>query len=376
MKLSLDATQRFKYEVCPDSGFLKAIGVCARSGIQEYFGYEIGLSGEDANKVFNVYRSEDEVVASLSSYNGAIVTDDHPDGLATVKDSKDLSKGNVSEAYGFTKDGLYYIVAKMTITDEGLIQKVLSGKKELSAGYTREIKQESGKFGDDSYEYIQTDIKTNHVAVVEEGRCGDTCKLNLDKKVVKMDGIKIQMDGKTVTMDTAEAVRYMGELKTQRDEAKAETEKVKEELDAVNGSTEELQAEMVSKIAELAELSEKIKSMISPEEAEDMAKESVEIEEDAKELGVELKEKSNDAKRKELLGAISNGKHSMDSLAGDSLKAVYSISVDNAKQAKKLQTDGYKGTSTKGATVPKTGNFANDLNSIAAAARAEKRGDK
>lgn len=368
MRLSLDATEKFKYEICPDSGFLRAIGICARSGIQEYLGYELGLSGEDANKVFNVYRPKDEVVASLSSYNGAIVTDEHPQGgLVLTEDAKELTKGNVSEANGFERDGEYYIIAKTTITDSDLIQKIKEGKRELSAGYSRDLIAEVGEHNGTPYQYVQRNIKVNHVAVVEAGRCGNTCKINLDKKGKTMDGIKIQMDGKTVTMDTAEAIRYMGELKTQRDEAMQEAEETKKSMDA---TVEELNAQIEAKQKELEELKAELEKMVTPEQAEEMAKEAMEIEEDAEALGVELKEKSNDAKMKEILGSISNSNHSLDSISGDALKAVYRISVDSAKKAK--QADGYKGESADGKAIPKTGNYSADMNSILKAHRERK----
>ena len=356
MKLSLDATQKFKYEICPDSGFMRAIGICARSGIQEYLGYELGLTGEQANQVFNVYRPKDEVVASLSSYNGAIVTDDHPNGgLVVTEDAKELTRGNTSDAYGFERDGIYYVVAKATITDSDLIKKIEDGKRELSAGYTRDLVEEIGEFNGTPYQFVQRNIKANHVAVVEEGRCGNTCKLNLDNKGKQMDGIKIQIDNKSVTMDADAVTAYINELRTQKDEAMAETEEVKKSTDA---TVEELQAMIASKMEELQKLQEQIAGMLTPEQAEEMAEESMEIEEDAKELGVELTEKSNDAKMKQVLGAISDGKHSMDSIAGDALKTVYRISVDTAKKAK--QANGYKGVEVDGKVIPKTGNFAND----------------
>lgn len=372
-KSSLDATNKFKYEICPDSGFMRAIGICARSGIQEYLGYELGLTGEKANQVFNVYRPKDEVVASLSSYNGAIVTDEHPNGgLVVTEDAKELTKGNTSEAYGFERDEIYYVVAKTTITDPELIQKIEEGKRELSAGYTRDLVEESGEHNGTPYQFVQRNIKANHVAVVQEGRCGNACKINLDKKEVKMDGIKIQMDGKTVTMDTVEAIKYIGELKTQRDEAIAEVEKTKESMDA---TVEELQAAIEAKTAELEELKKQLEEMVTPEEAAEMAEESIEIDKDAKELGVEVTEKSNDAKMKQILGAISDKKHSVDSISGDALKTVYRISVDAAKKAKEAQANGYNGTQADGKVIPRTGDYTNDLNAIAKAAR-QNRGAK
>jgi len=376
LMFTLDATEKFKYEICQDSGFMRVVGICARSGIQEYLGYELGLSGSQANEIFNVFRPVDEVVASLSSYNGAVVTDNHPDEGIVSADSNHLSKGNTSEAYGYTKDGEYYVIAKITVTDSDLITKIQDGKRELSAGYTRDLVEESGEHNGTPYQFVQKNIKVNHVAIVEEGRCGTTCKLNLDTKGKTTMGIKIQIDGKSVTMDEAEVASYVNELKKEADEANEEVEELKKEVDEAGASVEELTKAIEAKTAELVALQEQLTGMVTVEEAEIMADESVEISEDAEELGVELKEKSNDAKRKEILGAISSSKLSFDGMDKNSLKMVYKISVDQAKEARRLQKDGYKGTTAKGANVPRTGNLSNDLNSIAAAARAERRGAK
>ena len=365
-------TKAIKYTLDENSGFLHATAICARNGVQEYYGSEIGLSGEQANQVFQVFRPLDEVASSLSTYTNAIVTDDHPqDGLVTTETSSELSKGSVSNAEITEYDGISYISATITITNQELIDKVLSGeKRELSAGYTREIVEEAGEFDGVQYQYIQKDIKVNHVAVVEEGRCGNTCKLNLDNKgVITM--VKIQIDGKAVSMDEDAIAKYVGDLQTSLDEANAETEKVKEEMDAEIASKEELLATITAKEAEIAEIKKQLEGMVTTEDAEAMAEESMEIEEDAKSLDIETKEKSCDAKRREILAVVSKGKVNLDSLDANGLKAVYRISVDAAIEAKEAQKAGYTGTDAKGKFI-RSGNLSNDLNAIAAEARKNK----
>lgn len=362
-------TKAIKYTIDQDSGFLHATAICARNGVQEYMGSELGLSGEQANRVFQVFRPLDEVASSLSTYTNAIVTDDHPtDGLVTTETSSELSKGSVSNAEIIEYDGISYISATITITNKELIYKVLSGeKRELSAGYTSDIVKESGEFDGVSYQYVQKDIKVNHVAVVTEGRCGNTCKLNLDNKgVIKM--VKIQIDGKAVSMDADEVAKYVTELETSLDEAIVEVKKAKKEVDEMTSSKEELSTAITAKEAELEELKKQLETMLTPEEAADMAEESMEIEEDAKSLDIETKEKSCDAKRREILAVVGKGKVNLDSLDKDALKAVYRISVDNAIEAKKAQKAGYMGTNSRGVVV-RTGNLSNDLNSIAKEAR-------
>jgi len=365
-------SKTIKYEICEDSGFMRVSGVCARSGIQEYLGYEIGLSGDDANKVFNVLRPKDEVLASLSSYNGAIVTDNHPlDGIVTTDSYKELSRGNASEATSFIKDNEMYVVAKATITSQDTIQSVIDGKRELSGGYTRDLVKESGVYNGESYDYVQRNMRVNHVAIVDEGRCGNACKLNLDKKGVTNNMVNIQIDGRSVSMDEKEVCKYVGDLKSSNDTLAKElkvsndmAEETKKELDAEVSSKEEL-------IKQIADMSAKLSEMMTMEEAEGMAEESGMITEDADALDIETKEKSNDGKMKEILGAISDSKHSFDSMDKETLRTVYRISVDQAIKAKKIQKDGYNGDSAK-QPFQRTGNLTNDLNTIAANARKER----
>ena len=367
-KLNTDA-KTIKYEICPDSGFMRVSGICARSGIQEYLGSELGLQGDDATRVIKVYRPEDEVVASLSSYNGSIITDNHPDdGIVTTDSYKVLTRGNVSEAISKKINEETYIIAKATITDPDLIENIKNGKRELSAGYTRDLVKESGEYNGESYDYTQRNIRVNHVAVVDEGRCGNACKLNLDKKGVTTM-IKIQVDGRSVSMDEAELTKYVTELQKSKDEAMEKVEEAEKKTQDAESSKEELAKMIEDKTAELLALQEQLTGMVTMEEAEEMASESVEISEDAEELEIETKEKSNDAKRKEILKAITGDKHSFDSFDKATLKTVYRISVDQAKVAKKLQKDGYKGVENDNKATPRTGNLSNDLNAIAAEAR-------
>ncbi len=364
-------SKTIKYEICEDSGFMRVSGVCARSGIQEYLGYEIGLSGDDANKVFNVLRPQDEVLASLSSYNGAIVTDNHPlDGIVTTDSYKELSRGNASEATSFIKDNEVYVVAKATITNQDTIKSVIDGKRELSGGYTRDLVKESGVYNGVNYDYVQRNMKVNHVAIVDEGRCGNACKLNIDKKGVT-NMVNIQIDGRSVSMDEKEVCKYIGELKNSND---ALEEKVKVSEDMVEETKKELDAEVSSKeelIKKIEEMSAQLAEMITMEEAEGMAEESGMITEDADALDIETKEKSNDGKMREILGAISDNKHSFDSMDKATLKTVYRISVDQAIKAKKIQKAGYNGDSAN-QPIQRTGNITNDINAIAKKAREER----
>jgi hypothetical protein len=169
-----------KSNIDKDTGFLKINGVLARTGVQDYMGFELPfIDGLDPMKTYGVYRSKDEVLRkeSLKSYINAPITDDHPKEFVTIDNISDLGKGSVSDVSTHEKEGVDYVSSDIIITDKKTIDKILNGKIELSAGYSATYDNEKGEFQGKPYDFVQKDIKINHVALVERGRCGKTCKV-------------------------------------------------------------------------------------------------------------------------------------------------------------------------------------------------------
>jgi len=159
-----------------DEGFLKVPGRVARTGIQEYLARELGLDG-DPNRVVRVYRPEDEVFndASLGTYDGATVTNDHPKELVTSKNYKAVSVGEVRGSG--RRDG-DFVVCDLIIKDQKTIDDINAGKCELSAGYTAEYVHGPGVTADgQEYEYTQRNIIINHQAVVTKARAGGIARV-------------------------------------------------------------------------------------------------------------------------------------------------------------------------------------------------------
>lgn len=148
-------------------GYLICVNVpIARSGSQQYLQDEIGQRGE---KAVTVYRPEEEVFspATMASFEGMPVTNDHPDdeGGVNVENVQYLAKGhcqNVRRGTGKNKD---LLIADLVITDPGTIEDVMNGKREISCGYNYELSEEDGK-------YVQRQIRGNHIAIVDKGRAG------------------------------------------------------------------------------------------------------------------------------------------------------------------------------------------------------------
>lgn len=165
-------------------GYLLCLNVpVARTGTQEYLPEELGIStnselriknselspaGGNENGLIPVYRPEEEVFspATIASFEGMPVTNDHPPEGVDVSNIRALQKGhahNVRRGSGAESD---LLLADLIITDPALITAILEdGKREISCGYTYELCEENGQ-------YIQRKIRGNHVAVVDAGRAG------------------------------------------------------------------------------------------------------------------------------------------------------------------------------------------------------------
>lgn len=164
-----------------DEGFLICRNVpIARTGTQEYLASEIGLEGD---KVIKVIRPEEEVFsdATIASFEGKPVTDDHPSDLVDTQTATIYGKGhaqNVRRGAGEWKD---YLVGDLFVQDESLIEKIQHGKREVSCGYSVEYVDN----GDGTF--TQKNIRGNHIAIVDEGRAGHKAAImDSNKKVTEV----------------------------------------------------------------------------------------------------------------------------------------------------------------------------------------------
>ena len=149
-------------------GYLICLNVpVARTGMQEYLPEELGL--DPGGPLVQVWRPSEEVFdpACVASFEGMPVTDDHPafaDGVNT-ENIRYLQKGhahNVRQGRGKEED---LLLADLIITDPGLIEEIMNGKREISCGYNYSLCEEEGR-------YVQRNIRGNHIAVVDAGRAG------------------------------------------------------------------------------------------------------------------------------------------------------------------------------------------------------------
>lgn len=270
-KLTFD----LKKKIDETSGFMTLSGVLARTGIQDYYGFEISDELEPMKK-YSILRPKEEVLNkdSLATFVNATVTDEHPNGAVTVDNIRTLDKGSLSNISTFEKDGEHFISATATIKDKSLIKKIQDGKVELSVGYTNDLKEGNGK----DYDFVQTNIKVNHVAVVDKGRCGGDCKLSFDNSAkilhsyTKTEGKmeKIIIDGDTFEVPEKVKLAYDG-IASENSDLKNEKKNNGKKID-------ELSKASVSKDDELSKAKkdlETLKAKIDTLEASKMSKDSI-----------------------------------------------------------------------------------------------------
>lgn len=243
----------FKATIDGVTGFLTAPVVLARTGIQHYLGIELGLSGDRAIEKIGVFRPPTEVFHpnSITTYRNLVVTNNHPSELVTVDNVKDLQKGTVSEI----KPTIDTLIGIITITDEKQIADIKKGKSEVSVGYSNILKEEKGTYDGEEYEFVQTEIRANHLAIVDAGRCGSACKLTLDHKedktmIVTIDGIEFDTEDKLL----AQAIKKQQQsfdaekkgLEEKVDEAEEEKEKEKKAKEKAEATSDAFKGDVLS----------------------------------------------------------------------------------------------------------------------------------
>lgn len=154
-------------------GFLNITGLpVGRVGVQTYE-QEDGSLRRDLRLPKHVFDKN-----ALSSGEGKVITEDHPQGTVNVDNARDLNRGSLRNLRADHARGL--VLADITITDREAIEAVNAGKRDLSLGYmTTLVPIEGGvHVGDDAYaeveaDVLQTNIRINHLAIVDAGRANE-----------------------------------------------------------------------------------------------------------------------------------------------------------------------------------------------------------
>lgn len=164
-----------------------------KEGVFLYLGRQIDPNGEkwglDPDRIYHVYRPKTEIENedTLKSFEGVPFIDEHEmlgDGC-TPTDVKNIAgtihnirmKGNV-------------MVGDFKIYSNDIKKQISKGKKQLSLGYRASFQKKPGIFDGKAYDFIQVGIVGNHVALVENGRCGSDVRI-FDKSVILDQALEI-----------------------------------------------------------------------------------------------------------------------------------------------------------------------------------------
>lgn len=161
-------------------GFLLCRNVpIARTGMQVYADGETPIeAGPD--KLVRVDRDAEDVFSesTINSFNGKPVVMGHPDGDVTPANWNALAVGIVQNARRGTGQDSELLIADLLICNEVAIMELEDedGIREVSCGYDAKYFQTKPGFGN------QRNIIGNHVALVNQARCGAICSVGDEKR--------------------------------------------------------------------------------------------------------------------------------------------------------------------------------------------------
>ena len=156
-----------------EEGYIKARAVVTRCGVFLYKNADGTIRKE--------LRHPDDVLVpeSLESIKMIPVVNGHPpERLINADNAKRLAVGYTGES---VDNEMPYIVANLVITDKDTVEQIKKkNKNELSLGYTVDLVPDSGSYFGEPYEYRQTNIRYNHLALVDQARAGPQARISLD----------------------------------------------------------------------------------------------------------------------------------------------------------------------------------------------------
>lgn len=227
--------------VYDDNNFLRVPARAARIGIQKYLASELGLTDRNPLEVINVYRPPNEVFAgdSLTSYKDVDITIEHPNEMVSSETYDAVSVGHVTSEGRREGD---WVVCDLIIKAQDAIDTIEAGKVEVSMGYDMELKPETGVTDSgENYEFIQTSLRMNHIALVNAARAGGQARIFDKERVQNMPKVKL-LDGQTVAIEDENAAALIQQnfdsvLKRVKD-AEEETENAKKEKEMSDTAAE------------------------------------------------------------------------------------------------------------------------------------------
>jgi hypothetical protein len=226
---------------------------------------------------------------SLNTLKMKPITNDHPIELVTPENITPLQVGMTGSAVssttqqrdydGWTEqnkltDG-FHLAVDVSITEKQAIAAVQAGKTALSCGYTCDLEPKAGVWCGVPYDYIQRNIRYNHVAIVDAARAGDAARLRLDSA-----GAVMVADNKGAGMassskrqeanqmaDNLKKITLDGVERQAEDAVVVELHKTKERADQADAQLTSVKAELSQTSAKLDAANEQVTKLTADLEA-------------------------------------------------------------------------------------------------------------
>lgn len=175
----------------------------SKVGIFPYSGKQLGLDGDNANKIFQVLRPPEELgnPECVASFKLVPWIDEHvmlgPEMQKLTPNAIPAEQKGVQGVIGeevFFQDGTLF--ANIKAFSSTLAALIEAGKRELSAGYRCIYDWTAGVWNGQNFDVVQRNIRGNHLALVQEGRMGPDVAV---------------MDRLTFSFDASEVIDMAGE---------------------------------------------------------------------------------------------------------------------------------------------------------------------
>jgi uncharacterized protein len=323
--------------IVTDSGFLIAPGNIARTGVQTYYAYEFGLQDRDPKSKVVLYRPEEEVFdqASMSSFENAPVTINHPKEWVTPANWSHLAKG---EAVNISKVGNTFLKANIVVKSKDAIDLIKKGKKQLSNGYSFTLDWTPGVTPEgEKYDGVQKNIRGNHVAIVDQARCGSACRIFDNEPQTKTGGYmadrNIVVDGIPLEVNDA-AAAVIEKLQKKITDQQGEITTLNQSVEKL---TTDIKAVNDSHAVEMGELK---KQVMTPEQRDAMVADWAVLLEGATKLAPTVITKGKDCEtiRREVLESVVSANDERAKLVqavvsdlkvatGEQLKTAFSVAL-------------------------------------------------
>ena len=209
----------------------------SKAGVFPYMGRSISDDCEP-DKVYYVYRSPETLKASTDTWDNPpkpFINDHEMLGEGFAKIDERPVQGVIHNPV-FENDTLY---ADISVYSESLKDKIANGKKELSLGYFCKYRKEKGVYKGQAYDYVQEDMVGNHIALVDNGRCGSD---------VKVFDSKCTMDSLDISADAIEELKTKAESAMITTTEEKDSEMKEEEKKEVEVKDEELEEKEIKEV--------------------------------------------------------------------------------------------------------------------------------